>query len=230
MFHWLEKHPFFFAVGVFVTISFAGLVEIVPNFAQQSRPLIGTTPYSTLELAGRQVYIKNSCNACHSQLIRPFKSETDRYGHYSLSGEYAYDRPFLWGSKRTGPDLMRVGNYRTTDWHENHMKDPAAVVPGSIMPKYTWLYKNIADIDTAFAEQLTVSQFFSVPYNKPVPMKDGSTKIVKMGGSVAEANAMALAEAKVIVADMKDQDVKDAVANGKIPEIVALIAYLNSLK
>ncbi len=230
MFHWLEKHPFFFAVGVFVTISFAGLVEIVPNFAQQSRPLIGTTPYSTLELAGRQVYIKNSCNACHSQLIRPFKSETDRYGHYSLSGEYAYDRPFLWGSKRTGPDLHRVGNYRTTDWHENHMKDPAAVVPGSIMPKYTWLYKNIADIDTAFAEQLTVSQFFSVPYNKPVPMKDGSTKIVKMGGSVAEANAMALAEAKVIVADMKDQDVKDAVANGKIPEIVALIAYLNSLK
>ena len=230
MFHWLEKHPFFFAVGVFVVISFAGLIEIVPNFAQASRPVIGTAPYSTLELAGRQVYIKNSCNACHSQLIRPFKSETDRYGHYSLSGEYAYDRPFLWGSKRTGPDLHRVGNYRTTDWHENHMKDPAAIVPGSIMPKYTWLYKNIADIDTAFAEQLTDAQFFSVPYNKPVPMKDGSTKTVKMAGSVAEAHAMALAEAKVIAADMKDQDVKDAIAAGKIPEIVALIAYLNSLK
>jgi cytochrome c oxidase cbb3-type subunit 2 len=230
MFHWLEKNPFFFAVGVFVVIAFAGLIEIVPNFAQASRPVIGTAPYSTLELAGRQVYIKNSCNACHSQLIRPFKSETDRYGHYSLSGEYAYDRPFLWGSKRTGPDLHRVGNYRTTDWHENHMKDPAAIVPGSIMPKYTWLYTNITDIDTAFAEQLTVSQFFAVPYNKPVPMKDGSTKIVKMGGSVAEANAMALAEAKVVVADMKDQNVKDAVARGEIPEIVALIAYMNSLK
>ena len=230
MFHWLEKHPFFFAVGVFLTIAFAGLVEILPNFAEQSRPVIGTTPYSTLELAGRHVYIKNSCNACHSQLVRPFKSETDRYGHYSLSGEYAYDRPFLWGSKRTGPDLMRVGNYRTTDWHENHMKNPAAVVPGSIMPSYTWLFTNSADIDTAYAEQLTVAQFFSVPYNKPVPMKDGSSKIVKMGSSVADAHAMALAEAKVITADMKDQDVKDAVASGKIPEIVALIAYLNSLK
>jgi cytochrome c oxidase cbb3-type subunit 2 len=230
MFHWLEKHPFFFAVGVFIVIAFAGLVEILPNFAQQSRPVIGTAPYSTLELAGRHVYIKNSCNACHSQLVRPFKSETDRYGHYSLSGEYAYDRPFLWGSKRTGPDLMRVGNYRTTDWHENHMKDPAGVVPGSIMPKYTWLYENTTDIDTAFAEQLTVNQFFSVPYNKPIPMKDGSTRVVKMGGSVAEANALALEEAKLIVADMKDQDVKDAVASGKIPEIVALIAYMNSLK
>ncbi len=230
MFHWLEKNPFAFAVAVIVTIAFAGLVEIVPHFAQQARPVIGTTPYSTLELAGRHVYIKNSCNACHSQLVRPFKSETDRYGHYSLSGEYAYDRPFLWGSKRTGPDLMRVGNYRTTDWHENHMKDPASVVPGSIMPAYRWMFTNAADIDTAYAEQLTVAEFFGVPYNKPVPMKDGSTKIVKMGADVADARAMALAEAKIIAADMKDQDVKDAVANGNIPEIVAIIAYMNSLK
>jgi len=230
MFHWLEKNPFFFAVATFAAIAFAGLIEIVPNFAQASRPVIGTTPYSTLELAGRQVYIKNSCNACHSQLIRPFKSETDRYGHYSLSGEYAYDRPFLWGSKRTGPDLHRVGNYRTTDWHENHMKDPAAIVPGSIMPKYTWLYKNLADIETTYAEQLTVSQFFAVPYNKAVPMKDGSTKTVKMGANLTEAKALALEEAKLIVADMKDQDIKDAVARGEIPEIVALIAYMNSLK
>ena len=230
MFHWLEKNPFFFAVAVFLTIAFAGLVEILPNFAQAARPVIGTAPYSTLELAGRHVYIKNSCNACHSQLVRPFKSETDRYGHYSLSGEYAYDRPFLWGSKRTGPDLMRVGNYRTTDWHENHMKDPAAVVPGSIMPKYTWMYTNLADIDTAYAEQLTVAQFFAVPYNKPVPMKDGSSLTVKMGADLADAKALALAEAKLIAADMKDQDIKDAVAAGNIPEIVAIIAYMNSLK
>jgi len=230
MFHWLEKNPFFFAVGVFVVITFAGLIEILPNFAQASRPVIGTAPYSTLELAGRHVYIKNSCNACHSQLVRPFKSETDRYGDYSLSGEYAYDRPFLWGSKRTGPDLWRVGNYRTTDWHESHMKNPSAVVPGSIMPAYRWMFTNLADVETAYAEQLTVAQFFSVPYNKPVPMKDGSTKVVKMGDSLAEANALALAEAKAIASDMKDQDVKDAVARGEIPEIVALIAYMNSLK
>jgi len=230
MFHWLEKHPFFFAVGVFVTIAFAGLVEILPNFAQASQPTIGTKPYTTLEIAGRHVYIKNSCNACHSQLIRPFKSETDRYGHYSLSGEYAYDRPFLWGSKRTGPDLMRVGNYRTTDWHENHMKDPAAIVPGSIMPAYRWMFTNLSDIETAYAEQVTVQKVFAVPYNKPIPTVDGATTTVKLSDSLEGAQADALAEAKLIAADMKDQDVKDMVANGQIPEIVALIAYLNSLK
>ena len=230
MFHWLEKHPFFFAVGVFVAIAFAGLIEIVPNFAQASRPVIGTTPYSTLELAGRQVYIKNSCNACHSQLVRPFKSETDRYGHYSLSGEYAYDRPFLWGSKRTGPDLMRVGNYRTTEWHENHMMNPSALVPSSIMPGYKWMFTTMVDVDTVLAEQITIANAFGVPYNKAVPMKDGSSRIVKMGSTLEEANNLALEEARAIVKDMKNQDVKDAVANGKIPEIVALIAYLNSLK
>jgi len=230
MFHWLEKRPFFFAVAVFVVIAFAGLIEILPNFAQASQPVVGTKPYSTLELAGRHVYIKNSCNACHSQLIRPFKSETDRYGHYSLSGEYAYDRPFLWGSKRTGPDLMRVGNYRTTDWHENHMKDPAAVVPGSVMPAYGWMFKNLADVDTAYAEQVTVNKVFAVPYNKEIPLADGTKATVKLGATLDEAKADALEEAKAIAADMKDQDVKDAVAAGKIPEIVALVAYLNSLK
>lgn len=230
MFHWLEKNPFFFAVAVFVVIAFAGLVEILPNFAQASRPIVGAKPYSTLELTGRLVYIKNNCNGCHSQLIRPFKSETDRYGSYSKSGEYAYDRPFLWGSKRTGPDLMRVGNYRTTDWHENHMRDPAEVVPGSIMPKYPWLFKNIADVDTAYAEQLTIKQLFAVPYNKPLPTADGSTQTVALADSLDGAHASALEEAKAVVADMKDQNVKDAVAAGKIPEIVALIAYLNRLK
>ncbi len=230
MFHWLEKHPFFFAVGVFVTIAFAGLIEIVPNFAQASQPVIGTKPYTTLELAGRHVYIKNSCNACHSQLVRPFKAETDRYGDYSLSGEYAFDRPFLWGSKRTGPDLHRVGNYRTTDWHENHMKDPAAIVPGSIMPAYPWLFENEADVETAYAEQLTVKNVFSVPYNTPLPMKDGSKVTVVLADTLSGAQASALEEAKLVAVDMKDKSVQDAVAAGKIPEIVALIAYMNSLK
>jgi cytochrome c oxidase cbb3-type subunit 2 len=237
MFHWLEKNPFFFALAVFGTIAIAGLVEIIPNFAQQARPIIGTKPYTTLELAGRHVYIKNSCNACHSQLIRPFKSETDRYGDYSLSGEYAYDRPFLWGSKRTGPDLMRVGNYRTTDWHEAHMWDPAKVVPGTIMPGYRWMFVNNTDIDTAYAEMVTVKKFFNTPYNEPIPMKDGTTEVVKMAWDeennkpdIHEARKMALAEAREIVKDMKNQDVIDAVEVGRIPEIVALIAYMNSLK
>ncbi len=221
MFHWLEKNPFFFAVGVFVVIAYAGLVTILPDFAKESRPVVGTKPYTVLQLAGREIYIKESCNACHSQLIRPFKSETDRYGMYSLSGEYAYDRPFLWGSKRTGPDLHRVGNYRTTDWHENHMLNPKSVVPDSIMPAYPHLFKQVADLDTAYAEAYTVKTVFGVPYDKP-----GMPKL----GDLQEAKAQALKDAKKIAADMKNQSVKDLVSQGKVPEIVALIAYLNSLK
>jgi cytochrome c oxidase cbb3-type subunit 2 len=221
MFHWLEQRPFLFAVGVFLVIAFAGLIEAVPDFAKASQPVVGKKPYTILQLAGREVYIKDSCNACHSQLIRPFKSETDRYGMYSLSGEYAYDRPFLWGSKRTGPDLHRVGNYRTTDWHENHMKNPSSVVPGSIMPAYSHMFKNIVDIETAYGEAYTVKTVFGVPYDQP-----GMPKL----GTFEEAKAAALEEAKKIAADMKDQNVKDLVAQGKIPEIVAIIAYMNSLK
>jgi cytochrome c oxidase cbb3-type subunit 2 len=125
---------------------------------------------------------------------------------------------------------MRVGNYRTTDWHENHMKDPAGVVPGSIMPAYRWMFKNTADIDTAYAEQVTVNKVFAVPYNAEIPMADGTKATVALAATLDEAKTAALEEAKVIAADMKDQDVKDAVAAGQIPEIVAIIAYLNSLK
>ncbi|WP_121628926.1 cytochrome-c oxidase, cbb3-type subunit II [Poseidonibacter antarcticus] len=227
MFHWFEQRPFFFAVLVFVFVAFAGIIEIIPDFAKQSRPTVGTKPYSVLELAGRQIYIKDSCNACHSQLIRPFKAETDRYGMYSLSGEYAYDRPFLWGSKRTGPDLMRIGNYRTTDWHENHMMDPASVVPGTVMPAYPHLFDKMTDLDTAYGEASTVKTVFAVPYDQDI---DGDGKVDVELGDYTSAIAKAKADAVLIAADMKNKAVKDAVAKGQIPEIVALIAYLNSLK
>lgn len=222
MFHWLEKNPFFFTVVLFVVIAFAGLVEILPNFAESSRPVVGKKPYTMLELAGRNVYIKDNCMSCHSQLIRPFKNETDRYGMYSLSGEYAYDRPFLWSSKRTGPDLHRVGNYRSTDWHENHMKDPQAIVPGSIMPKYPWMFGNNADVATAYDEAMAVMNVFNVPYNK-----EGNPTVP---ATFDEAKAQMVEEAKAIAADMKDPGVKEALERGEIKEIVALIAYLNSLK
>lgn len=222
MFSWLEKNPFFFAVAVFIVIAYAGIVEVLPDFADSARPIEGKKPYTTLQLAGRHVYISDSCNACHSQLIRPFKSETDRYGEYSKSGEFVYDRPFLWGSKRTGPDLARVGNYRTTDWHENHMKDPVSVVPGSIMPAYKHMFIKNANIDTAYAEAVTVMKVFGVPYNKEgMPV---------LADNLEAEKAAVMAEAKVIVDQMKDQDVKDAFARGEIRQIVALIAYLNSLK
>jgi cytochrome c oxidase cbb3-type subunit 2 len=221
MFHWLEKNPFFFAVGVFVVIAFAGLIEILPNFAEASRPVVGLKPYSVLELAGKEVYKKDNCFSCHSQLIRPFKSETDRYGQVSLSGEYAYDRPFLWGSKRTGPDLHRVGNYRTTDWHENHMWDPKSVVPQSIMPAYKHMFTNIADIETAYAEAATVKAVFNTPYGDEIQGTKAAWEAHK---------PKVIEDAKKIAADMKNKDVKDAVERGEIPEIVALIAYLNRLK
>ena len=220
-FHWLEKNPFFFASAISIVIAFAGLIEIVPNFAQAARPVVDLKPRTVLELAGKNLYIKDNCMSCHSQLVRPFKSETDRYGDYSLSGEYAYDRPFLWGSKRTGPDLHRIGNYRTTDWHENHMLNPAEIVPGSIMPAYKHMFTNIADIETAYAEAVTVKNAFHTPYGPEF----------KRTRAAWEAHRpKVLADAKAIADDMKNKDVKEAVANGQVPEIVALIAYLNSLK
>jgi cytochrome c oxidase cbb3-type subunit 2 len=220
-FHWLEKNPFFFASAISLVIAFAGLIEIVPNFSKAARPVVDLKPRTVLELAGKNVYIKDNCMSCHSQMIRPFKSETDRYGDYSLSGEYAYDRPFLWGSKRTGPDLHRIGNYRTTDWHENHMLNPAEIVPGSIMPAYKHQFTNLADIETAYAEAVTVKNAFHTPYGPEF----------KRTRAAWEAHRpKVLADAKAIADDMKNKDVKEAVANGQVPEVVALIAYLNSLK
>lgn len=220
MFHWLEKNPFFFSLAFVGVFSIAGLVEILPGFAKTARPLEGLKPYSVLETAGRQVYIEEGCYNCHSQLIRPFKSETDRYGPYSLSGEYAYDRPFLWGSKRTGPDLHRVGDVRSTDWHAHHMWEPTSVVPGSIMPSYKPLYKNNTDFDTAYAEAYTQKVVFGVPYD----IKDG----VELG-SVEQAKTNYLKEAEQIAQDMNDPKILEAVKKGEVPKIVALIAYLNSL-
>lgn len=220
MFAWLEKNPFFFTLAFIGVFSIAGLVEILPNFMKASRPIEGLRPYSVLETAGRQIYIREGCYNCHSQLIRPFVAETDRYGAYSLSGEYAYDRPFLWGSKRTGPDLHRVGDIRTADWHNRHMLDPASVVPNSIMPAYKFLYAKDVDFDTAYAEAYTQKVIFGVPYDTANGVKIGDFK---------EAKANFMTEAKTIVDDMQNKEVSDAFAKGEVKDIVALIAYLNSL-
>ena len=222
MFHWLEKNPFFFAVGVFVVIAYAGLIEVLPNFMEKARPIKGLKPYTVLELAGKEVYKKDNCIACHSQLIRPFKSETDRYGQYSMSGEYAFDRPFLWGSKRTGPDLHRVGRYRTPDWHANHMWDPKSVVPESIMPAYKHQFTNVADIETAYAEAVTVKQVFNTPYGDEI--KPGKAAFEKYKKEILLPQALKIAKA------MKRDDLVKMVEAGKVPEVVALVAYLERLK
>ena len=138
------------AVLVILTIlvvAVGGLVEIVPLFFQKSttEPVEGLKPYNALQIEGRDVYVREGCYLCHSQMIRPFRAETERYGHYSVAGEFVYDRPFQWGSKRTGPDLHRVGGRYSDDWHRVHFMNPRDVVPESIMPGYPWLAKNKLD-------------------------------------------------------------------------------------
>ncbi|WP_151445642.1 cytochrome-c oxidase, cbb3-type subunit II [Lacisediminimonas profundi] len=141
---WIEKNPWLLIVLVVLVVSVGGLAEIVPLFFQKSttEPVAGLKPYSALRLAGRDIYVREGCYNCHSQMIRPFRAETERYGHYSVAGEFVYDRPFQWGSKRTGPDLARVGGRYSDEWHRTHLDNPRDVVPESNMPGYPWLAKN----------------------------------------------------------------------------------------
>ena len=130
-----------------VVVLWGGLAQIVPLFFQKSttEPVAGLEPYTALQLTGRDIYIREGCVGCHSQMVRPFRAESERYGHYSVAGEFIYDRPFLWGSKRTGPDLHRVGGRYSDDWHRVHLNNPRDVVPESIMPSYPWFETNAAD-------------------------------------------------------------------------------------
>jgi len=143
----VEKNIGLMIILIIGVISIGGLVQIIPLFFQDSltEPVEGLKPYSALRLEGRDIYVRESCYVCHSQMIRPFRAETERYGHYSVAGEFVYDRPFQWGSKRTGPDLHRVGGLYSDEWHRVHMINPRDVVPESIMPGYPWLADNMVD-------------------------------------------------------------------------------------
>lgn len=143
----IERNIGLLAVLMFAVVSVGGLVEIVPLFFQKStmQPVPGLKPYTPLQLAGRDIYIREGCSNCHSQMIRPLRAETERYGHYSVPGEFVYDHPFLWGSKRTGPDLARVGGRYSDDWHRVHLVNPRDVVPESNMPAYAWLARPALD-------------------------------------------------------------------------------------
>lgn len=140
---WIEKNPWLLIALVTLVVSVGGAVEIIPLFFQKSttEPVAGLKPYSALRLTGRDIYVREGCYTCHSQMIRPFRAETERYGHYSVAGEFVYDRPFQWGSKRTGPDLARVGGRYSDEWHKTHLNNPRDVVPESNMPNYPWLAK-----------------------------------------------------------------------------------------
>src|SRR5947208_16929086 len=160
-----EKNSIILIVGILLVIAVGGLVEITPLFYLKStiEAVDGIRPYTPLELAGRNVYVREGCYLCHSQMIRPLRDEVERYGHYSLAAESMYDHPFQWGSKRTGPDLARVGAKYSDDWHRDHMRQPNSVVPGTVMPSYPWLEQT--DLDYAhIADDMKINAVLGVPY------------------------------------------------------------------
>lgn len=162
----LEKNGWFLSLAILVTVSIGGIVEIAPLFYLEStiEEVEGVRPYSPLELAGRDIYIREGCYVCHSQQVRPLRDEVERYGHYSLAAESMYDHPFQWGSKRTGPDLARVGGKYSDEWHRQHMVDPRSLVPESIMPPYAFLEKRELDISLV-TEKLKTNRAIGVPYS-----------------------------------------------------------------
>jgi cytochrome c oxidase cbb3-type subunit II len=161
----IEKNNTLLIVLIILVVAVGGLVEIVPLYFQRSttEPVAGLKPYAPLALAGRDIYVREGCYGCHSQMIRPFRAETERYGHYSVAGESVYDRPFQWGSKRTGPDLARVGGKYSDDWHRTHFNNPRDVVPESNMPGYPWLAKTPADA-SHIEDKLKVLRALGHPY------------------------------------------------------------------
>ncbi|MGD8429373.1 MAG: cytochrome-c oxidase, cbb3-type subunit II [Ectothiorhodospiraceae bacterium] len=162
----VEKNVGLMAVLIAIVVSIGGLVEIVPLLfaAQTTQPIKGLEPYPALQFAGRDVYVREGCYNCHSQMVRPFRAETERYGHYSVAGEFVYDRPFQWGSKRTGPDLARVGGRYTDAWHHAHLMNPRDVVPESNMPAFPWLAENKLDPESVVHRMREQKDLLGVPY------------------------------------------------------------------
>lgn len=207
----LERKPMKFMVLSLIVILIGGMVEMMPTFTIESNiPTIAAVkPYSPLELQGRDLYIREGCVSCHTQTIRPFRSETERYGEYSKAGEFVYDHPFLWGSKRTGPDLHRIGGKYSNAWHFNHMMDPTSMSPGSIMPPYPWLAQQTLDVSTT-PSKIKAMQTLGVPYRD---------------GFASEANDKLKIQADEIAKDLKQNNIN--VKSDK--EIIALIAYLQRM-
>ena len=170
----VETSNFLMIVLILLVVAVGGLVEIVPLFFQKSttEPVQGVKPYTALQLAGRDIYLREGCYNCHSQMIRPFRAETLRYGHYSVAGEFVYDHPFQWGSKRTGPDLHRVGGRYSDEWHKIHLNNPRDVVPESNMPAYPWLEKNMVNA-ADMAPRMRALRTVGVPYSDAEIAKAG---------------------------------------------------------
>ena len=218
-----EKNSIVLVIGVLVVIAIGGLVEITPLFYLKStiEKVDGVRPYTPLELAGRNIYVREGCYNCHSQMVRPLRDEVERYGHYSLAAESMYDRPFQWGSKRTGPDLARVGGKYSDDWHRDHLKAPKSVVPGTVMPGYPWLAQTDLDFER-IATDLKVQAALGVPYTPE--MIEQARADVRTQATTNAPDATDLAK-RYPKAQSRDYDGDPA----RITEADAMIAYLQVL-
>jgi cytochrome c oxidase cbb3-type subunit I/II len=211
---WIERKPTIMLVMSLIVILIGGAVELIPTFLVKSNvpTIVSVKPYTPLELQGRDIYVREGCYTCHSQMIRPFRSETERYGEYSKAGEFVYDHPFQWGSKRTGPDLARegTGNLKKSNaWHYNHLDEPTAISTGSVMPSYAFLIDH--ELDTATTpSKIKAMQTLGVPYAT---------------GYATIANKELMEQAKLIAANLK----LDGIEVGPNKEIISVIAYLQRL-
>ena len=176
----IERNIGLLAILITITISLGGLAEIVPLFFYKdtTQPIDNLKPYTALQLEGRDIYIREGCNNCHSQMIRPFRAETERYGHYSLAGEHVWEHPFLWGSKRTGPDLARVGGRYSDHWHHIHLLNPRTVVPQSNMPSFPWLDTNILTGEYTVKKMKIFRDYFNVPYGSDEELEKAAQSVI----------------------------------------------------
>ncbi len=218
-----EKNSFFLLIGILVMVAIGGLVEIAPLFYLKStiEETDGVRPYTPLELAGRNIYIREGCYLCHSQMVRPMRDEMERYGHFSLAAESMYDHPFQWGSKRTGPDLARVGGKYSDDWHVAHLQDPRSVVPVSIMPGYPFLSENRLET-RGIADHLKANRIVGVPYTDE--QVEAAAQDIR-GQAMPDTDAADAFMERYPTAVVRDYD-----GNPKeVTEMDALVAYLQML-
>ncbi len=218
-----EKNSIILLIGILIAISIGGLVEIVPLFYLKStiERVEGVRPLTPLELAGRNIYVREGCYNCHSQMIRPLRDEVERYGHYSLAAESMYDHPFQWGSKRTGPDIARVGGKYSDDWHKDHMRNPRSVVPASIMPGYPFLEQTPLSVPH-IAQDMAVLALEGVPYSEEM-INSALSDLVTQGSAEDQNTAGFLKRyPKAQVRDLGG-------VQGRLTELDAMIAYLQQL-
>ncbi len=218
----LEKNVVLLAIGIVITVAIGGLVEIIPLHTIKStiEPVQGMRPYTPLELAGRNIYMREGCYNCHSQMVRPFRDEVERYGHYSLAAESMYDHPFQWGSKRTGPDLARVGGKYSNEWHQAHFRDPRSVVPESVMPTYGFLARRDLVVKDV-AGHLRALRAVGVPYTDDM-IKNAAADLEAQADPQADTKGVTDRYPKAALGDF-DGDPK------RLTEMDALIAYMQIL-